>query len=288
MRGGSEGYPSVPVPLPSHLTPRQYLSWSASHVPHRRRFSRALEYFASSVENGGFVAYSDTRPEIWGARYTIIMSKGDTQKDTNTTTSNEKATWVSVACSQKLFSLLRWSSARTEIKPGRRIFWPQAQGSGGWGKEKKIDERSKRNPRQTWTLNATSRIPDSRNYYRFQPFSAELGYWIPIVSGIPDSLRCIPHSKAQDSRFYKQKFPWFRNPIPLTWGDLQHDKFSLTEGAVLMCISATKAARSLDHSSYSRTKICKRSRQTRTRRGLAPKQNETEVIQPILYGRGRV
>ena len=35
----------------------------------------------------------------------------------------------------------------------------------------------------------------------FQSLSVELGLWIPIVSGIPDSLYCIPNSKAQDSRF---------------------------------------------------------------------------------------
>ena len=29
----------------------------------------------------------------------------------------------------------------------------------------------------------------------------ELGFWILIVSGIPDSLTFIPYSKAQDSRF---------------------------------------------------------------------------------------
>ena len=32
-------------------------------------------------------------------------------------------------------------------------------------------------------------------------FSGELGFRIPIVSGIPDSYRCIPDSKAQDSGF---------------------------------------------------------------------------------------
>lgn len=137
--GADRGDPSVPAPLPSHLTPRQYprLSWSASPHPHRWRFSRAPEYFASSVENGGFAGYSDTRPEIWGARYTRIMRKEDTQNDTNTTTSNEKVTWVSVACSQNLwFSLLRWSSARTEIKPGRGDFLTASAREWGMGKRK--------------------------------------------------------------------------------------------------------------------------------------------------------
>ena len=47
-------------------------------------------------------------------------------------------------------------------------------------------------------------------------FSVELGIWIPIVSGIPDSLSCIPDAKAQDSRFLKQKFPGFQNSDSLT------------------------------------------------------------------------
>ena len=38
----------------------------------------------------------------------------------------------------------------------------------------------------------------------------ELGFRIPILSGIPDSLSCIPDSKVQDSRFHKQSFPGFR------------------------------------------------------------------------------
>jgi len=44
-------------------------------------------------------------------------------------------------------------------------------------------------------------IPDS--------LSIDLGFRILIVSGIPDSLSCIPDSKAQDSGFQKQKFPGF-------------------------------------------------------------------------------
>ena len=37
--------------------------------------------------------------------------------------------------------------------------------------------------------------------------------------GIPDSLSWIPNSKAQDSRFYKEKIPGFRNLDCLTWGE---------------------------------------------------------------------
>ena len=35
----------------------------------------------------------------------------------------------------------------------------------------------------------------------------ELGFQIPIVSGIPDSLCCFLDSKAQDSGLHKQIFP---------------------------------------------------------------------------------
>ena len=36
------------------------------------------------------------------------------------------------------------------------------------------------------------------------------GFWIPIVSLIPESTSCLPDSKATDSGFRK-KFPGFRN-----------------------------------------------------------------------------
>ena len=38
----------------------------------------------------------------------------------------------------------------------------------------------------------------------------KLGFWIPIVSRIPDPLSCILDSKAQDSGFHEQNFPEFR------------------------------------------------------------------------------
>ena len=62
----------------------------------------------------------------------------------------------------------------------------------------------------------------------FQPLSMELGVWIPIASGIPDALSCVPNSKAQDSVFreynfsglqfsiHKQKFPGIQNSDTLT------------------------------------------------------------------------
>ena len=56
------------------------------------------------------------------------------------------------------------------------------------------------NPRQCWIVNLTLWIPDSG--YWIQDFlSVRLGFWIPIVRGIPDSLSCIPgpDSKIRDS-----------------------------------------------------------------------------------------
>ena len=49
----------------------------------------------------------------------------------------------------------------------------------------------------------------------FQSLSMELGFWILIISGIPDSLSCIPDSKAQHFHFHKQNFPDPRIRIPL-------------------------------------------------------------------------
>ena len=39
--------------------------------------------------------------------------------------------------------------------------------------------------------------------------SLELGFWIPIVSEIPDSLSCIPDSKVQGSGFHAQNLSGF-------------------------------------------------------------------------------
>ena len=58
-----------------------------------------------------------------------------------------------------------------------------------------------------WILRCGFRIPGTG----FQSLSVELGFWIPIVSGIPESLSCIPDSKTHDSGFHEQKFPRFRN-----------------------------------------------------------------------------
>ena len=52
----------------------------------------------------------------------------------------------------------------------------------------------------------------------FRYLSVELGLWIPIVGGIPDSLSCIPDSKSQDFGSHKQNFPGFRNPEKTIFG----------------------------------------------------------------------
>ena len=62
-----------------------------------------------------------------------------------------------------------------------------------------------------WISRCGFRIPGTE----FQFLSVELEFWIPIVSGIPDSLSCIPDSKAQESRFHQQKFPDSEILIPL-------------------------------------------------------------------------
>ena len=52
-------------------------------------------------------------------------------------------------------------------------------------------------------------------------FSAS-GFWIPFLAGswIPKAGFWILDSIAQYSGFYEQKFPGFRNPDYLTWGEL--------------------------------------------------------------------
>ena len=52
----------------------------------------------------------------------------------------------------------------------------------------------------------------------FQFLSVELGFWIPIVSGMLDSLFCIPESKPRIPDSTRQKFHGFRNPdSPFPW-----------------------------------------------------------------------
>ena len=57
--------------------------------------------------------------------------------------------------------------------------------------------------RQSWILNSTPWNPDHQILDSRFPVSVEVGFKIPIVSGIPDFLSCIPDSTN------KQKFPGF-------------------------------------------------------------------------------
>ena len=57
----------------------------------------------------------------------------------------------------------------------------------------------KRNPRQSWILDSGFRISGTE----FQFLPVELGFWIAIVSRIPDSLSCIP---AQAHSRYRTRF----------------------------------------------------------------------------------
>ena len=74
------------------------------------------------------------------------------------------------------------------------------------------------NPRQSWILDSSPYILDSR-YWILYSLSVELGFRMSIVDGIRDSG--FHKSNFPDSRFHKQKFPGFPNPDSLTWGKKQ-------------------------------------------------------------------
>ena len=100
----------------------------------------------------------------------------------------------------------------------------------------------------------------------FQSLQVELGFWILIVSGIPDCLSCIPYSKTQDSGFHEQKFPGFRNLDSLTWGEdaidlsLRWVFFKLTEDlpqidVIYMYIEKAKLTHLASFSSFWRQNV---------------------------------
>lgn len=81
------------------------------------------------------------------------------------------------------------------------------------------------NPIQSWILDSTLSIPNS-GYWIPDSLSAELVFWIPVVSGILDFLSWITDFKARDSRlripvaniscdfgFCKQRSPGLRNQL---------------------------------------------------------------------------
>ena len=88
-------------------------------------------------------------------------------------------------------------------------------------------------PIQSGILDSTLSIADS-GYWIPDSWSAELVFWIPVVSGILDFLSWITDLKAEDSGlripqaniscdfgFHKQRSPGLRNPDYLTWGDIK-------------------------------------------------------------------
>ena len=62
-----------------------------------------------------------------------------------------------------------------------------------------------------------------------------LGFWIPLVIGIRDSLSCIADSKARDSGFHKQNFPGFG--IPWHGAKSQHNTaFNAAQAVRSSCV----------------------------------------------------
>lgn len=61
-------------------------------------------------------------------------------------------------------------------------------------------------------------IQQSLSEYATGFFVNGLGFRVPNISGIPNSLSFIPDSKVQDSTFHRPKFSRFRNPVYLIWG----------------------------------------------------------------------
>ena len=73
--------------------------------------------------------------------------------------------------------------------------------------------------------------------------SVELGFWIPIASGIPDSLSCIADSTSKffsDFGFHAQNFSGFHNQDSLTRGEPECFLFFyLPHRKVYYCIQLT-------------------------------------------------
>ena len=82
----------------------------------------------------------------------------------------------------------------------------------------KESRRMKGSPR----IQSHGLIQDSRFWFSDSFHQWNLISRIPVVSGIPDSSRCIPDSKSQDSTFNKQKFS--QNPYILSWEGGFHEK----------------------------------------------------------------
>ena len=70
----------------------------------------------------------------------------------------------------------------------------------------------KGNPRRSWILNSTPWNPDHQILDSRFPETVEVGFKIPIVSGIPDSLSLF--------RILQANIYWILETLlDLTWGD---------------------------------------------------------------------
>ena len=112
------------------------------------------------------------------------------------------------------------------------------RGRGWWiigGSWHRFFGDSEKGPEQRWTkvcFAPCKGIQDSVGFWiprrgfripgtGFQSLSVEVGFWISIVSGIPDALSCISNSKApENSGFRKHNFLGFRIQDSPTWGEI--------------------------------------------------------------------
>ena len=103
------------------------------------------------------------------------------------------------------------------------------------------------NPIQTGILESTTWISDS-SYWISDSLAVELGLQITIASEIPDSLCCIPDSKAQDPGFHEKYFPNSGIWIPsLTGGERFNELILQTFSSILVCSQCINGAKSIPY-----------------------------------------
>ena len=90
---------------------------------------------------------------------------------------------------------------------------------------------------------------------RFRFLLVKFGFWIPIFSWVPDSLSCIPDSKAQDAGFHKEKIPGFWNPDFL---DLEREEETPAVNALVFPFSmiSGSAQNSIVTSTFGGQSVC--------------------------------